>query len=135
MLILPAPAVSSPAIRRNVVDLPQPEGPSSATRWPAGAEKLMSSTAVVAGQAETAHQIAADTEGNVYAAGESDGRPKKFRPRPGADPARLMRAVALMGKEISTAPGSVADDIELDGMSYPYIRSAESDYSELREIK
>jgi DNA sulfur modification protein DndD len=35
----------------------------------------------------------------------------------------------------STAPGNVADDIHLDGMSYPYIRSAESDHSELREIK
>lgn len=35
----------------------------------------------------------------------------------------------------STAPGNVTDDIELDGMSYPYIRSAESDHSELREIK
>src|SRR3954467_12354564 len=46
--IVPAVAVSRPAIRRNVVDLPQPEGPSSATRWPAGAENVMSSTAAAA---------------------------------------------------------------------------------------
>jgi hypothetical protein len=32
MTIVPALAVSSPAISRKVVDLPQPEGPSSATR-------------------------------------------------------------------------------------------------------
>ena len=35
----------------------------------------------------------------------------------------------------TTAPGSVADDIELEGMAYPYIRSAESDHSELKVIK
>ena len=50
ILIVPALAVSSPAISRNVVDLPQPEGPSSATRWPAGAEKLTLSTAAAAPQ-------------------------------------------------------------------------------------
>lgn len=35
----------------------------------------------------------------------------------------------------TTAAGSVADDIELEGMCYPYIRSAESDFSELKVIK
>src|SRR5882672_6754315 len=50
MVILPVLAVSRPAISRKVVDLPQPEGPSSATRWPAGAEKLTSSTAAAAPQ-------------------------------------------------------------------------------------
>ena len=51
ILIVPALAVSSPAISRKVVDLPQPEGPSSATRWPAGAEKLTFSTAAAVPQA------------------------------------------------------------------------------------
>src|SRR5258708_20091 len=50
MVILPLLADSRPAIRRNVVDLPQPDGPSSATRWPAGAEKLTFSTAAAAPQ-------------------------------------------------------------------------------------
>ena len=35
----------------------------------------------------------------------------------------------------TTAAGSVADDIELEGMTYPYIRSSESDFSELKVIK
>lgn len=35
----------------------------------------------------------------------------------------------------TTAPGEVAEDIELEGMSYPYIRSDESDHSELKVIK
>src|SRR5436305_14659269 len=50
MLIVPLLALSRPAISRNVVDLPQPDGPSSATRWPAGAEKLTFSTAAAAPQ-------------------------------------------------------------------------------------
>lgn len=35
----------------------------------------------------------------------------------------------------TTAAGSVSEDIELEGMSYPYIRSDESDHSELKAIK
>ena len=35
----------------------------------------------------------------------------------------------------TTAPGDVADDIELEGMSYPYIRPSEFDHSELKVIK
>lgn len=35
----------------------------------------------------------------------------------------------------TTAAGGVSDDIELEGMSYPYIRSADSDHSELKVIK
>ncbi|MFD7077141.1 AAA family ATPase [Nocardioides sp. NPDC059952] len=35
----------------------------------------------------------------------------------------------------TTAAGQVADDIELEGFSYPYIRSSESDHSELKVIK
>jgi DNA sulfur modification protein DndD len=35
----------------------------------------------------------------------------------------------------TTADGSVAEDIELQGMTYPYIRSDESDHSELKVIK
>src|SRR6185369_12170074 len=41
----PALTPSSPAIRRSVVDLPQPEGPSSTTKRPAAASKLTPSTA------------------------------------------------------------------------------------------
>lgn len=35
----------------------------------------------------------------------------------------------------TTAAGSVSDDIVLEGTSYPYIRSADSDHSELKVIK
>ncbi|SDO34486.1 DNA sulfur modification protein DndD [Nakamurella panacisegetis] len=35
----------------------------------------------------------------------------------------------------TTAEGNVSDDIELEGMSYPYIRSADTDHSELKVIK
>lgn len=35
----------------------------------------------------------------------------------------------------TTAPGGIAEDIELEGMSYPYIRSDDSDHSELKVIK
>lgn len=35
----------------------------------------------------------------------------------------------------TTAPGDIAEDIELEGMAYPYIRSDESDHSELKVIK
>src|SRR5689334_19383508 len=45
ILIVPALASSSPAISLSVVDLPQPDGPSSATSLPPSTVKLMSSTA------------------------------------------------------------------------------------------
>lgn len=35
----------------------------------------------------------------------------------------------------TTKPDSVADDIELEGISYPYIRPDETDHSELKVIK
>ncbi|MFJ9775574.1 AAA family ATPase [Kitasatospora sp. NPDC101157] len=35
----------------------------------------------------------------------------------------------------TTAPGSATDDIELEGMAYPYIRAATTDHSELKVIK
>ena len=41
---------SRPAIRRRVVDLPQPEGPSKTAKDPASTSKLMSSTARAAAQ-------------------------------------------------------------------------------------
>src|SRR6201991_2087111 len=47
MLISPEVGCSSPATQRNVVVLPQPEGPSSTTISPAGIEKL---TPSIAGQ-------------------------------------------------------------------------------------
>src|SRR5437763_6913869 len=47
MRISPAVGCSSPATQRNVVVLPQPDGPSSATMPPAGTVKLTSSTAGV----------------------------------------------------------------------------------------
>ena len=43
----PADTLSNPAIRRRVVDLPQPEGPSKTVKWPCGASKLTPSTALV----------------------------------------------------------------------------------------
>src|SRR5690606_33463414 len=46
----PLLGVSSPAIIRSVVDLPQPDGPSSTTKAPACAEKLASSTATAVPQ-------------------------------------------------------------------------------------
>src|SRR3984885_2166319 len=45
MLISPEVGCSSPATQRNVVVLPQPEGPSSTTISPAGTEKLTPSMA------------------------------------------------------------------------------------------
>ena len=44
--IRPDVTVSSPAIRRKVVVLPQPDGPSKVTRLPASIVKLTSRTAV-----------------------------------------------------------------------------------------
>ena len=41
----PEVATSSPAIKRSVVVLPQPDGPSSVTRLPASTVKLTSRTA------------------------------------------------------------------------------------------
>src|SRR4029453_3923070 len=46
MAMRPALTVSRPAMRRSVVDLPQPEGPSRTTSLPAGTSKLTSSTAL-----------------------------------------------------------------------------------------
>ncbi len=46
--IWPSLASSSPATRRRVVVLPQPEGPSSVTSVPASTVKEMSRTAVTA---------------------------------------------------------------------------------------
>ena len=45
--ICPAVAISSPAIMRSVVVLPQPEGPSSVTSRPASMNSEMSLTAGV----------------------------------------------------------------------------------------
>lgn len=49
----------------------------------------------------------------------------------------LMPHVSHLGviETHTVAAGSVADDIELEGMPYPYIRTAESDHSELKVIK
>src|SRR4051794_30222197 len=46
MEIFPSLTSSSPATRRSSVDLPQPDGPSSTTNFPAGARKLTRSTAL-----------------------------------------------------------------------------------------
>jgi hypothetical protein len=50
MKIRPLETCSSPAIKRSVVDLPQPDGPSSTTSEAAAASKLTVSTAGVAPQ-------------------------------------------------------------------------------------
>jgi hypothetical protein len=36
------------------------------------------------------HQFHVDTEGNLYTADVHIGRPQKFKPKPGADPAKLV---------------------------------------------
>jgi hypothetical protein len=41
------------------------------------------------------HQFSTDSEGNVYTAEVFGGRAQKFRPRPGADPAKLIRTQQL----------------------------------------
>ena len=47
-----------------------------------------------------------------------------------------MSGRVLHGSEPLEKPGKeFADDIELEGISYPYIRSAETDHSELKVIK
>ena len=50
IVMRPDVSVSRPATRRSVVDLPQPDGPSSTTSVPTAASKLTSSTARVAPQ-------------------------------------------------------------------------------------
>jgi hypothetical protein len=45
IVMRPASGVSSPAIRRSVVDFPQPEGPSRTLSVPGANAKLMPSTA------------------------------------------------------------------------------------------
>src|SRR5258706_14627159 len=58
----PALTSSRPAIRRSVVDLPQPDGPSSTTKRPAAASKLTSSTARAVSHAlVTPRRLIADT--------------------------------------------------------------------------
>lgn len=49
----------------------------------------------------------------------------------------LMPYVSHLGviETYTTAEGSVADDIELEGVSHPYIRAGVSDHSELKVIK
>ena len=47
MRISPALGLSSPAIMRSVVVLPQPEGPSSVTNAPVGTTRSMLSTATM----------------------------------------------------------------------------------------
>ncbi len=48
MRIAPALGFSSPATARSVVVLPQPEGPSSVSCWPAATVKLTGPTAATA---------------------------------------------------------------------------------------
>ena len=43
------------------------------------------------------HQMSADTDGNLYVAECFNGRTQKFRPKPGADPAKLVQARPLAG--------------------------------------
>jgi len=44
------------------------------------------------------HQFSVDSDGNLYAAETFGGRTQKYRPARGADPARLIKPVLLMGK-------------------------------------
>src|SRR5699024_1179427 len=45
-MMRPSVGVSSPATIRSVVVLPQPDGPSSAKKWPCGTTRSIASTAV-----------------------------------------------------------------------------------------
>ena len=45
MRMVPELMLSRPAIERSSVDLPQPDGPTSATNWPFGIERLTSRSA------------------------------------------------------------------------------------------
>jgi hypothetical protein len=42
------------------------------------------------------HQISADSEGNLYLAEVFGGRTQKYRPKPGADPTKLVWGRPLM---------------------------------------
>jgi hypothetical protein len=44
------------------------------------------------------HEFSADSEGNLYTAEVFGGRPQKFTPRPGADPAHIFKPQPLMAK-------------------------------------
>src|SRR5207244_3689147 len=60
--IVPAVGMSSPAMRRSVVDLPQPEGPSNTTNEPSSAANVMPSSARESAQClETPSSWMADT--------------------------------------------------------------------------
>ena len=43
------------------------------------------------GQLWGVHQMSVDSEGNLYVAEVFNGRPQKFRPKPGADPVQLIK--------------------------------------------
>jgi peptidylamidoglycolate lyase len=47
------------------------------------------------------HEFSADSDGNLYTAEVFGGRPQKFRPRQGADPAHFYKPVPLMPKKSS----------------------------------
>ena len=49
------------------------------------------------GQFDGVHQIDVDQEGNLYVTEVANDRSQKFRPRPDADPARLIRP--MVGRE------------------------------------
>jgi DNA-binding beta-propeller fold protein YncE len=49
------------------------------------------------GQFDGPHQLTVDNEGNLYVAEVFNGRVQKFTPKPGADPAKLVRAEARPG--------------------------------------
>jgi hypothetical protein len=53
-----------------------------------------------------AHQISADSEGTVYAAGSRHGMPMKFKPKPGVAASTLMKAMPLKGTGLAGGKGT-----------------------------
>src|SRR5262249_42385854 len=64
--ISPERGFSSPAIERNVVVLPQPEGPSRVNSFPSGTSKLTSCTALTASPRSLAYSVNNDPTRSTF---------------------------------------------------------------------
>ena len=70
--------------------------PDSCTASPPAARSVPA-TGALPGQFDGVHQIDVDQEGNLYVTEVANDRSQKFRPRPDADPAKLIRP--MVGRE------------------------------------
>ena len=77
----------------------EPTG-SSSTIWTGISCTAGAALAGLPGQFQGPHAMTVDQDGNLYTAEVFAGRVQKFRPKPGADPARLVgQEVRLSGSD------------------------------------